>query len=142
MASSIKLLMFSDSDHAGNNDASSNSGMVSFLNGNYFHGYSSGQKYQTVNTAESEYIAMVKALQFGIWAMLFLRELHFRLMYPIPLLGDNQAAILISPSRPPTPTCTPSSPGTSTSSTTTSARSYHSETSSWLQHNFELCKFR
>ena len=41
---------------------------------------------------------MVKALQFGIWAMLFLRELHFRLMYPIPLLGDNQAAILIAKS--------------------------------------------
>jgi hypothetical protein len=94
----LKLLMFSDSDHAGNDDASSNSGMVSFLNGNYFHGYSSGQKCQTVNTAESEYIAMVKALQFGIWAMLFLRELHFRLMYPIPLLGDNQAAILIAKS--------------------------------------------
>jgi hypothetical protein len=72
--------------------------MVSFLNGNYFHGYSSGQKCQTVNTAESEYIAMTKALQFGIWAMLFLRELHFRLMYPIPLLGDNQAAILIAKS--------------------------------------------
>jgi hypothetical protein len=90
--------MFSDSDHAGNDDASSNSGMVRFLNGNYFHGYSSGQKCQTVNTAESEYIAMVKALQFGIWAMLFLRELHFRLMYPIPLLGDNQAAIRIAKS--------------------------------------------
>ena len=94
----LKLLMFSDSDHAGNADASSNSGMVSFLNGNYFHGYSSGQKCQTLNTAESEYIAMMKALQFGIWAMLFLRELHFRLMFPIPLLGDNQAAILIAKS--------------------------------------------
>jgi hypothetical protein len=79
-------------------DASSNSGTASFLNGSYFHGFSSGQKCQTLNTAESEYIAMVKALQFGIWTMLFLRELHFRLMYPIPLLGDNQAAILIAKS--------------------------------------------
>ena len=41
---------------------------------------------------------MVKALHFGIWAMLFLRELHFRLMFPIPLLGDNQAVILIAKS--------------------------------------------
>jgi hypothetical protein len=94
----LKLLLFADSDHSGNDDASSNSGMASFLNGNYFHGFSSGQTCQTLNTAESEYIAMVKALQFGIWAVLFLRELHFRLMYPIPLLGDNQAAILIAKS--------------------------------------------
>ena len=37
----------------------SNSGMVEFLNGNYFHGYSCGQKGLTMNTAESEYIAVV-----------------------------------------------------------------------------------
>jgi len=48
----------SDSDHAGNADASIKSGMLSFVNGNYFHGYSSGQKCQTLNTAESEYISM------------------------------------------------------------------------------------
>jgi hypothetical protein len=54
----LVLLFFTDSDHVGNADGTSNSGMVAFLNGNYFHGYSCGQKCLTTNTAESEYIAM------------------------------------------------------------------------------------
>ena len=35
--------------------------MIAFINNNYFHGYaySCGQKCLTLNTAESEYIAMV-----------------------------------------------------------------------------------
>jgi hypothetical protein len=48
------------------------SGMMAFVSGNYFHGYSSGQKCLTLNTAESEYIAMVKCLRFAIWTMLLL----------------------------------------------------------------------
>ena len=94
----LELLFFTDSDHVGNADGTSNSGMVAFLNGNYFHGCSCGQKCLTMNTAESEYIAMVKCLQFAIWTMLLLRELSFRVRYPIPILADNVAAILIAKS--------------------------------------------
>jgi len=65
----LELLFFTDSDHVGNADGTSNSGMVAFLNGNYFHGYSFGQKCLTMNTAESEYIVVVKCLQFAIWTM-------------------------------------------------------------------------
>jgi hypothetical protein len=72
--------------------------MVEFLNGNYFHGYSCGQKGLTMNTAESEYIAVVKCLQFAIWKMLLLRELSFRVRCPIPILADNVATILIAKS--------------------------------------------
>jgi hypothetical protein len=93
----LELLFFTDSDHVGNaDDGTSNSGMVAFLNGNYFHGDSCGQKCLTMNTAESECIAMVKCLQFAIWTMLLLRELSFRLRYPIPILSDNVAAVLIN----------------------------------------------
>jgi hypothetical protein len=83
--------LFTDSDHVGNTDGTSNSGMIAFINNNYFHGYaySCGQKCLTLNTAESEYIAMVKCLQFAIWVMLLLRELQFRVRYPIPILADN-----------------------------------------------------
>jgi hypothetical protein len=71
----LELLFFTDSDHVGNADGTSNSGMVAFLNGNYFHGCSCGQKCLTMNTcAESEYIAVVKCLQFAIWTMLLLYE--------------------------------------------------------------------
>ena len=63
----LELLFFTDSDHVGNTDGTSNSGMMTFINNNYFHGYSCGQKCLTLNTAESEYIAMVKCLQFAIW---------------------------------------------------------------------------
>jgi hypothetical protein len=35
----LELLFFTDSDHVGNTDGTSNSGMVAFLNNNYFHGY-------------------------------------------------------------------------------------------------------
>jgi hypothetical protein len=62
----LDMLMMTDSDLAGNKDGSSTSGMVAFLNGNYMHGYSSGQKCVTLNTAEAEYIALVKGLQFAI----------------------------------------------------------------------------
>jgi hypothetical protein len=92
------LLFFTDSDHGGNANGSSTSGMMAFLNGNYFHGYSSGQKCLTLNTAESEYIAMVKCLQFAIWTMLLLREMGFKVRFPIPILADNVAAILIAKS--------------------------------------------
>ena len=51
-----------------------------------------------MNIAESEYIAMVKCLQFAIWTMLLLRELSFRVRYPIPVVADNVAAILIAKS--------------------------------------------
>ena len=54
------------------------------------HGYSSGQKCTTLNTAEAEYIALVKGLQFAIWMMLMLRELSFRLGFPIPVLPQLQ----------------------------------------------------
>jgi hypothetical protein len=94
----LELLFFTDSDHVGNTDGTSNSGMAAFLNNNYFHGYSCGQKCLTLNTAESEYIAMVKCLQFAIWTMILFRELQFRVMYPIPILADNVAAILIAKS--------------------------------------------
>jgi hypothetical protein len=94
----LELLFFTDSDHGGNADGKSNSGMMAFLNNNYFHGYSSGQRCLTLNTAESEYIAMVKCLQFAIWTMLLLRELGFRIRFPIPILADNVAAILIAKS--------------------------------------------
>jgi hypothetical protein len=52
----LELLFFTDSDHVGNTDGTSNSGMVAFLNNNYFGGYSCGQKCLTPNTAESEYV--------------------------------------------------------------------------------------
>jgi hypothetical protein len=94
----LELLFFTESDHVGNTDGTSNSGMVAFLNNYYFHGYSCGQKCLTLNTAESEYIAMVKCLQFAIWTMLLLRELQFKVKYPIPILADNVAAILIAKS--------------------------------------------
>jgi hypothetical protein len=68
----LELLFFTDSDHVGNADGTSNSGMVAFLNGNYFHGYSCGQKCLAMNTAESKYIAMAKCLQFAIWTVLLL----------------------------------------------------------------------
>jgi hypothetical protein len=51
-----------------------------------------------MKTAESEYIAMVKCLQFAIWTVLLLRELSFRVRYPIPILADNVAAVLIAKS--------------------------------------------
>ena len=41
---------------------------------------------------------MVKCLQFAIWCMLLLRELNFRVQFPIPILADNVAAILIAKS--------------------------------------------
>ena len=94
----LELLFFTDSDHGGNADGSSNSGMMAYLCNNYFHGYSSGQRCLTLNTAESEYIAMVKCLQFAIWTMLLLREMGFRVRFPIPILADNVAAILIAKS--------------------------------------------
>ena len=94
----LELLFFTDSDHGGNADGTSNSGMMAFLCNNYFHGYSSGQRCLTLNTAESEYIAMVKCLQFAIWTMLLLREMGFRVRFPIPILADNVAAILIAKS--------------------------------------------
>jgi hypothetical protein len=37
-------------------------------------------------------------LQFAIWTVLLLRELRFRVRYPIPILADNVAAILIAKS--------------------------------------------
>ena len=41
---------------------------------------------------------MVKCLQFAIWTMLLLRELSFRVRYPVPILADNVAAVLIAKS--------------------------------------------
>jgi hypothetical protein len=122
----LELLFFTESDHVGNADGTSNSGMVAFLNGNYFHGHSCGQKYLTMNTAESEYIAMAKCLQFAIWTMLLLRELSFRVRYPIPILADNVAAILIAKS----PTHTKYARHSELRTHYIRSRCYHSATSS------------
>jgi hypothetical protein len=82
----LELLFFTGSDHVSSAsvhaDGSSNSGVVAFLNGNYFHGCSCGQKCLAMNTAEGEYIAVVKCLQFAIWTALLLRELRFRFRCP------------------------------------------------------------
>ena len=62
----LELLFFTDSDHVGNADGSSNSGTVAFLNGNCFHGYSCGQKSLTTQRrANISQWSSVCSLRFG-----------------------------------------------------------------------------
>jgi hypothetical protein len=85
-----------DSDHMGQKTGESNSAMACFLRGIYPHGFIKKQKCITLNTCESEFMAMSQAGQFLIWQVLFLVELRFPLDFPAGLLGDNQASIAVA----------------------------------------------
>ena len=91
--SKLWCIFMVDSDHRGNKSGTSNSGLAVFICNMFLWGSRKAQKCITLNTCESEFMAMSSGGQFAIWFILFLQELKFPIDYPAAILGDNTAAI-------------------------------------------------
>ena len=74
--SNLKLLGYSDSDHAGDLEKrKSTSGVVFFLNGNLVTWSSQKQRVVSLSSCEAEYIAGASAACQGVWLTRLIADL-------------------------------------------------------------------
>jgi hypothetical protein len=95
--SELKLLGFSDSDHAGDLEKRrSTSGVLFFLNGNAITWCSQKQRLVSLSSCEAEYIAAASAACQGVWLSRLIADLTSSKVQSFRLLMDNKAAIELS----------------------------------------------
>ena len=96
-SSDLKLLGFSDSDHAGDLEKrKSTSGVLFFLNGNAVTWTSQKQRVVSLSSCESEYIAAASAACQGICLTRLLADLTGQNVKKFRLLMDSKSAIELS----------------------------------------------
>ena len=95
--SNLKLLGFSDSDHAGDHEKrKSTSGDVFFLNGNVVTWTSQKQRVVSLSSCEAEYIAAASAACQGVWLTRLIADLTGEKMQKFRLLMDSRSALELS----------------------------------------------
>jgi hypothetical protein len=93
----LKLLGYSDSDHAGDLEKKkSTSGVVFFLNGNVVTWTSQKQRVVSLSSSEAEYIAAASAACQGVWLVRLIADLTGEKMQKFRLLMDSKSAIELS----------------------------------------------
>jgi hypothetical protein len=93
----LKLLGYSDSDHAGDLEKrKSTSGVVFFLNGNVVTWTSQKQRVVSLSSCEAEYIAAASAACQGVWLVRLLADLTGERLQKFRLLMDSKSAIELS----------------------------------------------
>ena len=95
--SNLKLLGYSDSDHAGDLEKrKSTSGVVFFLNGNLVTWSSQKQRVVSLSSCEAEYIAGASAACQGVWLTRLIADLTGEKLKNFKLLMDSKSAIELS----------------------------------------------
>ena len=95
--SNLKLLGYSDSDHAGDLEKrKSTSGVVFFLNGNLVTWSSQKQRVVSLSSCEAEYIAGASAACQGVWLTRLIADLTGEKLKNFKLLMDRKSAIELS----------------------------------------------
>jgi len=95
--SDLKLLGFSDSDHAGDLEKrKSTSGVVFFLNGNVVTWTSQKQRVVSLSSCEAEYIAAASSACQGVWLTRLIADLTGEKMQKFRLLMDSRSALELS----------------------------------------------
>ena len=93
----MKLLGYSDSDHAGDLEKrKSTSGVVFFLNGNVVTWTSQKQRVVALSSCEAEYIAAASAACQGVWLTRLIADLTGERLQKFKLLMDNKSALELS----------------------------------------------
>ncbi|XP_042006058.1 secreted RxLR effector protein 161-like [Salvia splendens] len=111
-----KLVGYSDSDWAGDNDdRKSTSGYVFYMGDTAFTWMSKKQPIVTLSTCEAEYVAATFSVCHAIWLMSLLSELGWPQKKPTTICMDNKSAIALSKIQ-----CSTTEANTSTPATTTS----------------------
>ena len=90
----LKLLGYSDSDHAGDLEKrKSTSGVVFFLNGNVVTWTSQKQRVVSLSSCEAEYIAAASAACQGVWLSRLIADLIGQKLQKFRLLMDSKSAL-------------------------------------------------
>jgi hypothetical protein len=93
----LKLLGYSDSDHARDLEKiKSTSGVVFFLNGNVVTWTSQKQRAVSLSSCEAEYIAAASAACQGVWLTRLIADLTGERLQKFRLLMDSKSAIELS----------------------------------------------
>jgi hypothetical protein len=93
----MKLLGYSDSDHAGDLEKrKSTSGVVFFLNGNIVTWTSQKQRAVSLSSCEAEYIAAASTACQGVWLSRLISDLTGEKLMKFTLLMDSKSAIELS----------------------------------------------
>ena len=88
---------YADADYAGCSDSRrSRTGYCFFLFGNLVGNSSKLQHCVTLSTCEAEFLALVAASQFALWACQLLRELGVQLPHCCEIYCDNKSAAAIA----------------------------------------------
>ena len=90
----LKLLGYSDSDHAGDLEKrKSTSGVVFFLNGNVVTWISQKQRVVSLSSCEAEYIVAASAACQGVWLSRLIADLIGQKLQKFRLLMDSKSAL-------------------------------------------------
>jgi len=90
----LKLLGYSDSDHAGDLEKrKSTSGVVFFLNGNVVTWTSQKQRVVSLSSCEAEYIAAASAACQGVWLSRLIADPIGQKLQKFRLLMDSKSAL-------------------------------------------------
>jgi len=93
----LKLLGYSDSDHAGDLEKrKSTSGVMFFLNGNVVTWTSQKQQVVSLSSCEAEYIAAASAACQGVWLSRLIADLIGQKLQKFRLLMDSKSALELS----------------------------------------------
>jgi hypothetical protein len=66
---------------------------ATFVNGSHCCSYSKSIKAVCLATHHSEYYGLTEGAQMAIWIASVLRGLQFRVVFPCPVVADNQSAL-------------------------------------------------
>ena len=95
--SGLKLLGYSDSDHAGDLEKrKSTSGVLFFLNDNIVTWTSQKHRVVSLSSCEAEYIAAASAACQGVWLSRLIADLTGEKVQKFKLLMDSKSAIELS----------------------------------------------
>ena len=89
----FRVLVMADSDLGGDReDGRSTMGIVAYVNESFCYGASKTIKAVVINTTHGECYSLTEEAQLGIWLARVMTGLRFRVQFPVPVLGDNEAA--------------------------------------------------
>ena len=94
--SKVRIMVYSDSDWAGEADRKSVSGALVKVNGHPITWFSKKQSIVALSSTEAELIALVEAVKRAKYVKQLVEDLGMEVDLPVTIFGDNQAALLIA----------------------------------------------
>ena len=93
----VSLWGYCDADYAGCRDTRrSRTGYCVYVLGNVVGSMARLQASVALSTAEAEFMALVSAMTFMVWAKSLIEELGFEVQKQVPLYSDNKSCITIA----------------------------------------------